>query len=118
MKNRILGTVLLGLALVVSGGAENLFTEVSVTDTAATTTLSNVQAEVMLCNYGANTAYFRLFSDADTVSAATTSYTKLPVGSPTCMSFQHGRTQTGMGWKAVSLVCDTGETATVHVISN
>ena len=101
--------------------AETGFTAVSVTDTSATTTFSLAQSSVMLCHYGADDAYFRLFTTEDTAAAATTAHTLLVAGTPTapsCVSFGHNsRTQGGLGWGAVALVADTGETATVHVIT-
>lgn len=116
--------ILLGAAVVLSPvwvTGETGFTNVSVTATSGTTTFTTAQSTVMLCSYGANDAFFRLFTTEDTAAAATTAQTKLVAGSatdPKCMSFTHNpRTQKGLGWGAVSLICAAAETATVHLIT-
>ncbi len=111
----------LGLtALATIGGAENGFNSVSVTATSQTVTLQRPRANVTLCNYGTYAAYFRLFNDNDTPAAATTSYAKLPAGtssSPACLTFAKSVTESGL-YAAVSIVCDTAQTATVHILSD
>lgn len=122
MRIRYAAALLLALVLVALPAAtETGFTAVSATDTSATTTFTTAKTSVLLCNYGADEVYFRLFTAADTAAAATTANAELIAGTataPVCMSFTHTpKTQTGLGWGAVALICDTGETATVHVIT-
>lgn len=97
--------------------AEPGYTSVSSTQTVTTTTLSNVVTTLCFKNSSAsaNEAYLRLFTTSETPAAATTSSILLNVGESIC--FTHStRTETGTGYIGYSLICDTGETATVGVI--
>lgn len=120
MRKRI---TLLLIAVLVLGGAwfayaENGFKSLSVTATSQTYTFPrNAVSAVKLCSYGANIAYYRIFSGSDTVGASTTSYAPLPAGTataPICVSYTRTDTVSGY-YKAVSAVCTTAETATVTV---
>ena len=111
----------LGLAGICQG--ETSFVNLSVTATSQTTYFSAPRASIMLCNYGTNNAYYRLFDENDvntgTPGAATTASTLLVAGSstaPICVSWSKAPTQ-GAYFKAISIVCDTAQTATVHVLS-
>jgi len=67
-------------------------------------------------NQGADEVYFRLFTTADTAAAATTSYRSLPAGAAITFGWD-SRYETGIGYGAISIICDTGETATVEISS-
>jgi hypothetical protein len=111
---RILTFLLLACAGVAS--AEPGYTSVSSTQTATTTTLSNVVTTLCFENStaSANTAYFRLFTTAETPAAATTASIPLVVGASKC--FTHStRTETGTGYIGYSIVNDTAQIATVGV---
>lgn len=112
---RIAFSLALTLALLVgTAWAETSFVSVSVTATSATTTFSTPRQTVLICNDGANVAFFRLFHEYDTPAAATTSSSKLPVGA--CVTF--GKPQTSPAYyRWISLVCTSAETATVRVYS-
>lgn len=108
------------LALVLCAGAvyaEVGFKALSATATSQTFTFPTPRASVMICNLGANEIFFRLFNEYDTPAAATTAYGTIAAGSataPVCMSFTKAPSEPAY-FKALSVVCDTGETATVHV---
>lgn len=111
--------MLIGLAvlLAVVSSAEFGFINVSVTATSQTVTLPAPRDVVSLCNYGADNAYYRLFWDGEVPAAATTAHHLLPSGSataPFCVGVGRSQTQPA-SWAAVSIVCDTGDTATVHL---
>lgn len=118
MTKRIL---MLACGLAVGGTVvgEVAFKSLSVTATSQTYTFPTPRAGIMLCNYGANASYYRIFDENDTPAAATTSYALLPAGSataPVCKSFSKAPTQ-GAYFRAISIVCDTAQTATVQVES-
>lgn len=117
-KRTLMFLVLLGAFVTVSD-AELRFKALSVTATSQTYFLTRPQEVVSLCNLGANEAYFRLFWEGETTAAATTSSSVLPAGTaaaPYCVGFGTAKTQPGR-WIAVAIVCDTAETATVHIQS-
>jgi hypothetical protein len=115
MRLRIRLTALLAalaLALAASLNAEVLFKALSVTDASQTYVLSKPSAGVMLCNEGANTAYYRLFNETDTPSAATTAY--LPLLASKCLG--HGKPPTSpANYSAVSVIAGSGLTTTVNL---
>jgi hypothetical protein len=110
---RRLAALLAALALAgASLNAEVLFKALSVTDASQTYVLSKPSAGVMLCNEGANTAYYRLFNETDTPSAATTAY--LPLLATKCLG--HGKPPTSpANYSAVSVIAGSGLTTTVNV---
>jgi len=117
MSKRIVWAALL-LALAVGAGAadEVDFDRVSATDTSTTTTFPEARSSVEIYNRGPDEIYFRLFTSEGTAAAATTSHRMLPSGAD--ISFTHNpRTESGLGYLYVTIVCDTGETATVEVTS-
>lgn len=109
--------VLLALAMAQGASGELHFAALSVTETSQTYPLPKPSAVVGLCNLGTDEAYFRVFSESDTAAAATTAHSVLPAGTaaaPYCLSL--GKSPTEAAYiSAISIVCDTGETATVHV---
>ena len=118
-----LAAVLAVLAFAVIAQGETSFVNLSVTATSQTTYFVTGRASLMLCNYGTNNAYYRIFDENDintgTPGAATTASTLLVAGSataPVCVSWSKAPTQ-GTYFRAVSIVCDTAQTATVHVLS-
>lgn len=114
MKRAILAIALV-LALVSVGSTEVRFKSLSVTDASQTYTFPVPAASVLICNYGANISYHRLFTENDTTAAATTSFTPIPAGSataPVCKSYDKTTSQSAY-WKALSIICSTGLTATV-----
>jgi hypothetical protein len=124
MRRLRIGCLLSALALAALPAlvsAENGFTVVSASDSNDTTTFPSFQTTVVICNYGTDEVYYRLFNSDETPAAATTSSAPLQAGSvtdPKCISFTHNtRSQKGLGWGAVSLICSAGETATVHLIT-
>lgn len=114
MIKRILALALLA-ALVVPVHGEVRFKSLSVTDASQTYTFTVPAASVLICNYGANISYHRLFTENDTTGASTTSYTPIPAGSataPVCKSY--GKTDSQSAYfKALSIICGSGLTATV-----
>jgi hypothetical protein len=109
----ILAACVLAAGLV---SAELDYDSVSATDTSTTVTFPTFRTSVNLYNQGADEVYFRLFTTEDTAAAATTSYRSLPAGAS--ITFSHNATsEGGLGYLAVAIVCDTGETATVEVSS-
>jgi hypothetical protein len=97
----------------VSGG-----TSISVTSTSQTVTFTSLRGAVTVINdaSSANEIYFRLFTAADTPAAATTAGVRLQPGESLSFAFS-GFSELGGGYLAVSLVCDTAETATARVVS-
>jgi hypothetical protein len=95
--------------------AETQYQSISATATSQTVGLRRQSASVMVCNLGANEAYFRLFDGNDEPAAATTANILLPAGTaaaPVCMSYSKSATAPGF-YAAIAVVCDTAETATV-----
>ena len=120
MRRRL--TMLVAVLLVAGlAWAEPVYQSISASQTVGSTILTAGTQEVLIISDGANTCYFRLFTDADTVAAATTSY--LPIKSGESLSFTHRRhyNTTNSRWstyfKTISAICGTGETATLRVYS-
>ena len=92
-------------------------TSVSVTSTSQTVTFAATRGSVTVINdsTSANELYFRLFTTADTPAAATTAGVRLQPGESLSFSFS-SFSESGMGYSAISLVCDTAETATARVV--
>lgn len=112
------------IALLLLVGAGLAFAEVytsgplSVTATSQTVTFASRRTSVTVINNStsANELYFRLFTNADTPAAATTSYVELKPGESIGFTFSPV-TEAGSGYTAIALVCDTAETATARVVS-
>jgi hypothetical protein len=112
------------LVLAAQSPAEFRVKVLSVTATSQTYLLPTPQDAVGLCNYGTNHAYYRLFWDGEipavaTASAGTNNVHKLPAGTataPYCLSVDRTATQPAP-WRAISIICDTAESATVHLES-
>lgn len=114
---RVLAAILAVFAL--AAGAEVATSgPLSVTSTSQTITFSTRRSGVTIINNSAsaNELYFRLFTNCDTAAAATTSYVELKPGESIGFSF-NAQTECGSGYTAISLVCDTAETATARVDS-
>jgi hypothetical protein len=114
---RRLAVLVAALALAVPGHAELGFKALSVTATSQTYMLPVASADVSLCSVGVNVAYFRAFWEGETPAAATTAYIPLPAGTaaaPICFSIPKSATAPNYT-KYITIVCDTAETATVHV---
>lgn len=112
---RFLVVLALVLAVAIPSQGEVKFKALSVTATSQTFLFSS-SSSVMLCNLGANEVYFRLFFENDIPAAATTSYGTIAAGAatgPVCMSFNKS-VSTPANYNAISIVCDTAETATAH----
>lgn len=115
MRFRLAVFLVVVLALVSVASTEVRFKSLSVTQASQTYVFPVPAASVLICNYGAAISYHRLFTENDTTAAATTSFTPIPAGSataPTCKSYDKTTSQSAY-WKALSVVCDTGLTATV-----
>jgi len=93
-------------------------TSLSVTQTSQTITFASTHGSVTIINdsASANEIYFRLFTTADTVAAATTAGVRLEPGESLSFSFS-SFSEPGTGYSAASIVCATGETATARVVS-
>lgn len=120
MKRTILTLAALA-ALAIQAPAETQFVAISATATSATTTFATPRSNVMICSVGANDAHFRLFDELDTPAAATTANSPIVAGSataPVCISFGGKPSTQPAFFKAISVVCDTDETATIWVYSN
>jgi len=114
---RRLAVLLAALALAAQGHAELGFKALSVTATSQTFMLPVASADVSLCSIGTNAAYFRAFWEGETPAAATTAHIPLPGGTataPICFSIPKSVTAPNFT-KFITIVCDTAETATVHV---
>lgn len=119
MRNRLSILALAMLLLTLPAHAEVGGTAVSATQTVTTTTMSTYVATVCFFNAAAsaNEVYGRLFNNTETAAAATTSSPiVLQPGESICLT-HNTRTQPGKGWGAYSLICATGETATVYVVT-
>lgn len=109
--------VIVALAVPVVG--EVSFKSLSVTETSQTWVLPLPQSTVTICNVGANEVYFRLFNENESPAAATNAYNYLAPGSataPFCVEISKPSTQSA-NWKAFSVICSAGETATVYLYS-
>lgn len=114
---RRLAMLLAVLALAVPSQGELNLKILSVTATSQTFPLPVAAEAIGLCSFGTNHAYYRVFWEGESTGVATTSSNKLPAGTataPYCISFGKSPTQPAP-WKAISIVCDTAETATVHL---
>lgn len=114
---RFLAAILAALALTVS--AEPAFNgPLSVTSTSQTVTFAARRTSVTVINNSAsaNEMYVRVFTNCDTAAAATTAAIEIKAGEIVTFSF-NATTECGSGYTAISLVCDTAETATARVIS-
>ena len=104
---RILGAAL-GLALLaVPVWAALGYTSVSATSTAQTTTI-NASTLVVVNDDATNEVYVRVFVDGETVADATTASAEIKKGE----SFTFTK---DFNIKAISIVCASGETATVRL---
>jgi hypothetical protein len=109
--------LLAALALASPGHPESGFAALSATSTSQTLTLPKPSADMLVCNFGADEVYVRVFEENDTPGAATTAYATIPAGTataPICKGYAKTATM-GSYLKAISVVCDAAETATVHV---
>lgn len=116
MRRFLLLLALVGLA--VQTQAEMYFKSASVTGTTQTIVFKPSNS-ILLCNFGTNKNYYRLFNENETTAAATNAYPLLVAGTataPSCIGFDKGQTEVAF-YRAVSLICESGETATVHVIA-
>jgi len=99
--------LLLFLLMALPAVSEVGFTEASATDTAQSVTLN--ARSVLIINAGADSAYFRLFRVGETAAAATTSYARIDINESIAF------TSDTNSFASVSIICDTGETATVRI---
>ena len=113
---RILAILGIALAFAAVIYAETSFDTASVTQTPQYVNFQTPRSAVTICNASgsANVMYFRLFNTGDTQAAATTSSSVVAVGA--CISFSKAPTQPNY-FSALSLVCDSGQTATANVYS-
>lgn len=95
--------------------AEPEYNQVAATATTQTLTFLKVVRTVHIYNQGSDEIYIRWFTDADTAGPSTTSYYALPA--TTAIRLTHTSEEGGTGYLHVSIVCDTGETATVDVLA-
>lgn len=119
MRFRFLAALLVLAALCLTALAEvDGGTSLSVTSTSQTVTFSTTRSSVSITNdsTSANELYYRLFNTCDTAAAATTSHRRLEKGETHTFRF-NSNSECGLGYSAVSLVCDSAETATARVVS-
>lgn len=112
---RLLAVLALGAFLAAPAAAEvwNDPGGVSVTATSQTVTFPRHMSSVLILNDDAtNEVYIRLFTCGDTVAAATTASLEIKLGKS--RTFTKGETEPNY-YCAVSLVCDTAETATIRI---
>jgi len=108
MKRLAFALALLGL-MAGLGHAELKYTAVSATQTSQT--IGVHQHSLTIVNDGANEVYVRLFANGENPGASTTAYAEIKSG--------EGFSFTGPGnglIEFVSIVCATGETATVRLL--
>lgn len=114
-------TILLLMLVTVGAAAwaELRFKSLAVTDVSQTYRIPAPAADVQICNWGANEAFFRVFLSNETPAAATNAYSELPAGSATApYCFSTSKPPTAASYiQAVSIICTTAETATVTVQS-
>ena len=118
MRTRIGWAPLIALMLLAAPlWAEPTYTKVDASDTNVTTTYTVFVKSIHVRNGGADEAYIRLFTTEDTAAAATTSHYPLPAGA--AITFTHNtQSEVGLGYGAISIICDTGETAQyVHLLA-
>ena len=119
MKRTILALGLV-LALAIPVAAEEVaFKSLSATETSQTWIFTKAASSVLICNFGANESFYRLFNENETPAAATSASAMLVAGTataPACIEFTKGPTESAY-YKAISVICSAGETATVDLIS-
>ena len=114
------GALIVALALAGTAWGEPTYTKVSATQVVTNTTLPANTMSVSMVNDGANSAYYRLFTNGETAAnAASATSAELKVGESISFSLQPGSTaeQPQSYYKTLSIICAAGETATVRVIS-
>lgn len=115
MRRILVLVVLLGLVIAPTLRSETAYSALSATATSQTYTISKPSAAVTICNGGTGVAYFRLFNEVDTTAAATTASSRLAVGA--CIEFSKPATDPAF-FKAVSVVTNGTDTATIYVYSD
>jgi hypothetical protein len=93
--------------------------DISVIDVSQTITLSRVSSSVTLQSAAgsAKKYYARIFTDVDSAAPATTS-SPIYLEPGASFTFTHdARTESGSGYRYVSLVCAAGETATARLVN-
>ena len=113
---RFLAAIIASLALVAA--AEVSYNgPLSVTSTSQTVTFASKRSSVTVISNStsANELYFRLFTNCDTAAAATTASIELKAGES--VTFTYNGSSECAAYTAISLVCDTAETATARVVS-
>lgn len=90
------------------------FKSVSVTATAQTIGLEG-RTSIGIKNDGTNTAYFRLFSTLDPEPSAASGYAATTANASLTSSDPMAIFNAHEGWRCISLVCDTAQTATVRL---
>jgi hypothetical protein len=114
---QIMAFILAVLAAAVSYAVVGTNNAVSVTSTAQTVAFTTARSAVMVTNdtASANELYFRLYWCGETVTAATTAGIRLEKGETLTFTYDN-RTETGIGYCNISLVCASAETATARVV--
>lgn len=110
---RRLVVALYAIALLVSSGmaySEMEYAKLTVGDVSSSVTFRS-GTSVMICNSGQKTAYFRLFYGDEVAAPASTSNAP---AFPGCYSFGKP-SRSSSGYSAVSAVCASGETTTLHI---
>ena len=111
--------VLLGaFLLATTANAELGFKSISVTSTSQYYYFPSPRTSVMLCNYGSDKVYYRLFINTDTPAVSTNANALLVAGTataPICVSFERSPSLPG-NFLSLSIIADSS-TATVHVLS-
>ena len=108
MKTRHLALLLALAFLVVPLSAEVYYLTVSATATSQTVP-GRYGKTLLVINDGADSVHARVFDAMETSAVATTADLEIKIGE----SFEFSRTK-GIG--AISIVCDTAETATVRLV--
>ena len=103
MKRLLILFLLLALPVV----AEMGYTEVSAIETAQSVTIA--ARSVLIVNDGSNEIYFRLFRVGDTTGDATTASAQLKSGESINFASDSN------SYSSLSIICASGETATVRV---
>ncbi len=94
------------LALAVSAGAELRYTQANATSSSQTVTI--ISSELIIVNDGSGSVYIRIFYGDETPAAATTANAEIKSGE----SFTARK---DLQIRAVSLICASGQTATVRL---
>lgn len=108
MIRRVLAVAVVVLCLAGGAYAELGFTSVSATATSQTTTI-NAGTLVVINDSTSYSVYIRVFWEGETAAAATTAYTEVKKGE----SFTFSRE---LSIAAISIVCASGESATVRLV--